>query len=965
MPKGRYQHLKRLQPLLANQSEDCLTLNIYVPGSGSRGLEAPYSIFFYVHGEAYDWGSGNSYDGSVLASSGHVIVVTVNFRLGILGFLKTRASLSPGSGGNLGLMDIILALRWVRDNIGSFGGDPKRITIVGHDTGAALANLVLIAKSGKGLVQRAILLSGSALSPWALIPDPDAVRLEVSQQMACHLVPGRNGRKPSTDDITECLRDKPIEALMGVRLTSVRFMPSWGPFLPLEDSLDPEFAMEHSGEGFITSELMLGATTTESYNDFSASDIQYGLEEDQRNRLLRTYIRNAYTFHLNEIFSAVRNEYTDWDKPIQHPINIRDSTMEALSDGHTVAPIVKVAYLHARRGAKTYMFHFAYQSKESEYPQRLGSVRGEDLPYIFGLPLVQGGPVFPQNYSRQDMGVNEAVLNFVTNFCKTGDPNEAGHQQQGGQVQSPPPVHPDYGTAKERTRFRQITWETYETTTQQYLSISTKPKMRTHYRGHKMALWLNLIPQLHRPGDPEVSMRHHHFREREPHYYAGSVRAESFSRPKSLYQNGLINDAQESRQESFGTECTPDPTMGEVLQEAGGGPGDTPGNVLTEEEEEELLEKLANRHYYSYTAALGVTVGVGCLLLLLNMLIFAGIYYQRDRTKRKSQASQSSTSGTLTAGIGGSGATSGTSTSLSGSNGTPDESEIPLTTLPSPSPVKAKRSIEPPPSYATLPKRSGGTNQTGVHNQHHQHQHHLHQQVPTCTGGHGTGCKETNLGSPSTTTTASRSGASTLGRSSTGSFCDSSSRGRQQPFSQQQRQNDFSPPFLCILLTQQATSPHGNVGYTAVTITPAAIDGHHLTLPRASKAPLPPIRTTTSSLGTSTGSPAPLTSILVNSTSNHQHHHHHHSYQGPGQDKVITVDLVNSTTGTGSPASSGGHQHHHHLHHHAHHHTTNPSGVGTSGSAAGATVAAGVASATTAGNTATLKKRVQIQEVTV
>uniref|UniRef100_A0A182IJN3 COesterase domain-containing protein n=1 Tax=Anopheles atroparvus TaxID=41427 RepID=A0A182IJN3_ANOAO len=523
MPKGRYQHLKRLLPLLANQSEDCLTLNIYVPGSGSRGLEAPYSIFFYVHGEAYDWGSGNPYDGSVLASSGHVIVVTVNFRLGILGFLKTRASLSPGSGGNLGLMDIILALRWVRENIGSFGGDPKRITIVGHDTGAALANLVLISKAAKGLAQRAILLSGSALSPWALIPDPDAVRLEVSQQMACHLVPGRNGRKPTTDDITECLRDKPIEALMGVRLTSVRFMPSWGPFLPLEDSLDPEFAMEHSGEGFITSELMLGATTTESYNDFSASDIQYGLEEDQRNRLLRTYIRNAYTFHLNEIFSAVRNEYTDWDKPIQHPINIRDSTMEALSDGHTVAPIVKVAYLHARRGAKTYLFHFAYQSKESEYPQRLGSVRGEDLPYIFGLPLVQGGPVFPQNYSRQDMGVNEAVLNFVTNFCKTGDPNEAGQQQAGAGAGQAPPLHPDYGTAKERTRFRQITWETYETTTQQYLSISTKPKMRTHYRGHKMALWLNLIPQLHRPGDPEVSMRHHHFREREPHYYAGKL----------------------------------------------------------------------------------------------------------------------------------------------------------------------------------------------------------------------------------------------------------------------------------------------------------------------------------------------------------------------------------------------------------------------------------------------------------
>lgn len=72
-------------------------------------------------------------------------------------------------------------------------------------------------------------------------------------------------------------------------------------------------------------------------------------------------------------------------------------------------------------------------------------------------------PFFAQNYSRQDMGVAEAVLNFITNFCKTGDPNDAGHQQA--------MLHPDYGTARERTRYRGINWETYETTTQLYLSI--------------------------------------------------------------------------------------------------------------------------------------------------------------------------------------------------------------------------------------------------------------------------------------------------------------------------------------------------------------------------------------------------------------------------------------------------------------------------------------------------------------
>lgn len=98
-------------------------------------------------------------------------------------------------------------------------------------------------------------------------------------------------------------------------------MPAWAPYS--DTAPDADFAMEHSGESFITSQLMLGMTTMESYNDFSSTDIQYGLEEDQRNKVMRTFVRNAFTFHLNEIFSAIRNEYTDWDKPIQHPINIR------------------------------------------------------------------------------------------------------------------------------------------------------------------------------------------------------------------------------------------------------------------------------------------------------------------------------------------------------------------------------------------------------------------------------------------------------------------------------------------------------------------------------------------------------------------------------------------------------------------------------------------------------------------
>ncbi|KAL1458242.1 hypothetical protein WDU94_008404 [Cyamophila willieti] len=371
---------------------------------GSRGVDAPYAVIVFVHGESYEWNAGNHYDGSVLASSGHIIFVSINYRLGILGFLKTQTGHTQS--GNWAISDLITALEWIKINIASFGGDPTRITLFGHDTGAALVNIVLLSPSVKGLFHRVVLISGSILSPWSFVHDPDSIRKDVADQLGCTL----------SDDLAPCLRTHTLASLLQVNLTPPRFLSSFGPSL----FTDPNIALEKAGDNFVTTPLMAGVVTTESYLNFNANDIQYGFEEDQRNRVLRTYVRNAYVYHLNEIFSTIRNEYTDWDKPILHPINIRDSIMEALSDGHTVAPVVRLVYLHARRGAKSYLFHFGYSSKDSEYPQRLGSVRGGDLPYILGLPLVQGLPFFPQNYSKQDIAISETMVTFFTNYAKTG-----------------------------------------------------------------------------------------------------------------------------------------------------------------------------------------------------------------------------------------------------------------------------------------------------------------------------------------------------------------------------------------------------------------------------------------------------------------------------------------------------------------------------------------------------------------
>ncbi|KAF6215079.1 hypothetical protein GE061_009828 [Apolygus lucorum] len=146
--------------------------------------------------------------------------------------------------------------------------------------------------------------------------------------------------------------------------------------------------------------------------------------------------------------------------------------------------------------------------------------------------------------------------------------------------------------------------------------------MKSHYRGHKMAIWLNLIPQLHQPGDQDVNMRHHHFHERANHFYAGAIRAESFTRIPPTVGGSTIHPEQ--------MECPPNIT----------GSSDEPlglSDLGAVDEEEGDEADLLERHYYSTSTALGVTVGVGCLLLVLNAVIFSAIYYQRRRRKAREE----------------------------------------------------------------------------------------------------------------------------------------------------------------------------------------------------------------------------------------------------------------------------------------------------------------------------------------
>jgi len=153
---------------LRPMSEDCLSLNIWSPGADQE--KRP--VMVWIHGGAFTLGSASDpwYDGTSFAANHNIVVVTLNYRLGILGFvyLKNLAGADAGYTGNCGLLDQIAALHWVRENIAAFGGDPDNVTVMGESAGAMSIGTLLGMPAAHGLFQRAVLQS----SVWKLLSFP-------------------------------------------------------------------------------------------------------------------------------------------------------------------------------------------------------------------------------------------------------------------------------------------------------------------------------------------------------------------------------------------------------------------------------------------------------------------------------------------------------------------------------------------------------------------------------------------------------------------------------------------------------------------------------------------------------------------------------------------------------------------------------------------------------------------------
>ncbi|XP_061505291.1 acetylcholinesterase isoform X3 [Anopheles gambiae] len=389
-------------------SEDCLYINVVAPRPRPKNA----AVMLWIFGGGFYSGTAtlDVYDHRALASEENVIVVSLQYRVASLGFLFLG---TPEAPGNAGLFDQNLALRWVRDNIHRFGGDPSRVTLFGESAGAVSVSLHLLSALSRDLFQRAILQSGSPTAPWALVSREEATlrALRLAEAVGCPHEPSK------LSDAVECLRGKDPHVLVN---------NEWGtlgicefPFVPVVDGafLDETPQRSLASGRFKKTEILTGSNTEEGYYF-----IIYYLTELLRKEEGVTVTREEFLQAVRELNPYVNGaarqaivfEYTDWTEP-DNPNSNRDALDKMVGDYHFTCNVNEFAQRYAEEGNNVYMYLYTHRSKGNPWPRWTGVMHGDEINYVFGEPL---NPTL--GYTEDEKDFSRKIMRYWSNFAKTG-----------------------------------------------------------------------------------------------------------------------------------------------------------------------------------------------------------------------------------------------------------------------------------------------------------------------------------------------------------------------------------------------------------------------------------------------------------------------------------------------------------------------------------------------------------------
>lgn len=392
---------------LPQAEEGCLTLDVFTPDPGAGGLP----VLVWIHGGAFTtgYGSGPRQSGARLAARSGLVVVTVNYRLGPLGYLYL-AGLGDGQGagnfgasnfgaGNFGLLDQIAALRWVHDNIAAFGGDPANVTAAGHSSGALSAAAAAVSPDAAGLVCRAILLSPQLTS----VATPEAAAAEAAEYLDLIGV--------QLDQLDE-LRRLPADQLVKAADTLAA----------------------RKGPAGVTPPLVVGGsalprTLLDAFADRAGTDILLGTVRDEARGFLfaspamrsvqRTQVIELLKQHARERAADVYDHYAA-RRPGAAPCDI---AADALTDLLFRMPALRLCEIRAEAGPPAFAYEFHWESPAADF----GACHGVDLPFVLGdYADWADAPILAGSARAKVEPLADRYRDMLASFARTGRPTGPG-----------------------------------------------------------------------------------------------------------------------------------------------------------------------------------------------------------------------------------------------------------------------------------------------------------------------------------------------------------------------------------------------------------------------------------------------------------------------------------------------------------------------------------------------------------
>ncbi len=372
-------------------SEDCLYLNVWTTEWPPKSRKP---VMLWIHGGGNFAGASSEpvFNGESLARRG-VVLVSANYRLGVFGFFahsELIAESAHHSSGNYGLLDQIAALKWVRDNITRFGGDPRNVTVFGESAGSLDINVLMTSPLAKGLYARLIGESGPVVAP-----PPLADGEKKGREVAAGLKAGSIGalRQVSARDLQKATGQglQFLGPLLGV------VVDGW--VLP-----SPPFDIFKAGKEH-RADLLIGSNARElSRPFFPIAGLKEGIQEQfgaLAPRAMDVYgLKDGSEPEADAVFG---NALAQWVTDTQFRCG-------------TVAELI----WHSRAGNQSWQFQF---SRVPSGRESVGAAHGSEIPYVFGTLAAAAGSANAPKYDSTDTAVSDQMEGYWTNFAKTGDPN--------------------------------------------------------------------------------------------------------------------------------------------------------------------------------------------------------------------------------------------------------------------------------------------------------------------------------------------------------------------------------------------------------------------------------------------------------------------------------------------------------------------------------------------------------------